>query len=66
MKAAEMGEPMHPSLDFVLAAMQQFAHAQMATWLCGGWAEELWGLSPSRPHHDVDLLYPAQNFDLLD
>ena len=35
-------------------------------WLCGGWAEELWGFCLSRPHQDIDLLYPAANFAQLD
>ena len=32
----------------------------------GGWAAELLGLSLPRPHHDVDLLYPAGSFDAVD
>lgn len=36
------------------------------TWLFGGWAAELRGLSEPQPHHDVDLLYLAENFDLVD
>ncbi len=54
------------TLAFVLALMQRFAHAQIATWLAGGWAEELWGLCSPRPHRDVDLLYPASSYDRLD
>ena len=46
--------------------MQRFAEAQIVTWLFGGWAEELWHLSTPRPHHDIDLLYPAKNFQQLD
>ncbi len=38
----------------------------MATWLYGGWTEELWGLCPPKQHGDVDLLYPAPNFHRLD
>lgn len=36
------------------------------TWLFGGWATELRGMTATRPHHDVDLLYPAENFDRVD
>ena len=36
------------------------------TWLFGGWAEELVGLCLPRHHHDVDLLYPAQDFGPVD
>jgi hypothetical protein len=55
-----------PTFDFVLGIMSRLAQAQIATWLCGGWAEELWGLCRPRPHQDVDLLYPAPNFARLD
>ncbi len=54
------------TLAFVCSVMQRFAEAQIVTWLFGGWAEELWQLSPPRPHRDIDLLYPAQNFQQLD
>ena len=46
--------------------MHRLAQAQIATWLSGGWAEELWGLSPPRSHQDVDLHYPAATFAQLD
>ena len=36
------------------------------TWVFGGWAEELSGISPPRLHKDVDLLYPAKDFELVD
>lgn len=32
----------------------------------GGWAEELLGLAAPRPHKDLDLLYPADSFALID
>ena len=54
------------SLDFVCSVMERFAQTHIVTWLFGGWAEELWRLSPPRPHHDIDLVYPAQNFQQLD
>jgi len=56
----------HNSLETVHTIMQHLAHAQMATWLFGGWAEELHALCPPRPHQDIDLLYPAQDFTHLD
>jgi hypothetical protein len=46
--------------------MHRLAQAQIATWLCGGWAEELLGLCNPRAHHDIDLLYLATNFVQLD
>jgi hypothetical protein len=54
------------TLDFVCSVMQYFAEAQIMTWLCGGWAEELWQMSAPQPHRDIDLLYPAQTFEQLD
>lgn len=57
--------PFH-AFDFVLGIMSRLAQAQIATWLSGGWAEELWGMYPPRPHRDVDLLYPAPHFAHLD
>lgn len=35
-------------------------------WLFGGWAEELHGLSMPRVHADIDLLYPAADFQHMD
>jgi hypothetical protein len=54
------------TFNFVLEIMHRLTHAQIATWLCGGWAEELWGLCYPRVHHDIDLLYLATNFVRLD
>ncbi len=56
----------HNSLDFVHSVIKRFVDAQIATWLSGGWAEELWGICSPRSHNDVDLLYPAPNFDHVD
>jgi hypothetical protein len=36
------------------------------TWLFGGWAEELRGLRAHRPHTDIDLLYPAAGFAVVE
>lgn len=67
---SSMGEkwlnPPEPTFDFVLEIMHRLAQAQIATWLCGGWAEELWGLCYPMPHQDIDVLYPATNFMQLD
>lgn len=59
-------EPTRNTLDFVLRVMQRFVQAEIATWLAGGWAEELWGIYPPREHGDVDLLYVAPNFHHVD
>ena len=58
--------PPTPPFDFVLGIMHRLAQAQLATWLCGGWAEDLWGHCGPRSHQDVDLLYPAATFTQLD
>lgn len=56
----------HNTFAFVLTFMQRLAHAQIETWIAGGWAEELWNLSSPRSHRDIDLLYPAPNFHQVD
>ena len=61
-----MQTPTDYTFDFVLGIMGRLAQAQIATWLSGGWAEELRGMCPPRPHRDVDLLYPAPHFARLD
>jgi hypothetical protein len=43
------------TLAFVLALMHRLAQVHSATWLCGGWAEELRGLCAPRHHQDGDL-----------
>jgi len=44
-----------------------FLHQRGAvTWLFGGWAEELPGIAGPRPHDDLDLLYPAEDFAAAD
>lgn len=53
-------------LPFVRRVVADLEGAGVLTWLFGGWAEELIGLCLPRPHHDVDLLYPAQGFGVVD
>lgn|GEM_PF-554688 len=40
--------------------------AGLPVWLAGGWAEELRGLIPPRPHRDIDLLCRADDFAVLE
>ncbi len=56
----------YSSLKLLTEVVQMLADADVKTWLFGGWAEELTGLCPPRPHRDIDLLYPAQSFDRLE
>lgn len=58
--------PQANDLDFVLRALSLLESAGVHVWLSGGWAEELRALRPAGPHGDVDLLYPAGSFDVLD
>lgn len=46
--------------------MKRLDEHGIRTWLFGGWAEELHGLAAPRDHHDIDLLYPAVSFVLVD
>lgn len=51
---------------FLEKVMRVLDDAGVCVWVFGGWGEELRGLSPSRPHRDVDLLYPAPDFSRVD
>lgn len=53
-------------LPFVRTTMTMLSAAGIRTWLFGGWAEELRRVIQPRPHHDVDLLYPASDFRIVD
>jgi hypothetical protein len=53
-------------LDFVKHVVSRLESAGVRTWLFGGWAAELLGLSVPSPHNDVDLLYPADSFEAVD
>jgi len=54
------------TLQFVCERISALAEAGIVTCLFGGWAEELRGICPPRPHKDIDLLYPAGDFRALD
>jgi hypothetical protein len=53
-------------LAFVRQTMRLLEDAGIRTWLFGGWAEEVLGLSRPRAHHDLDLLYLAGDFAAVD
>jgi Aminoglycoside-2''-adenylyltransferase len=55
-----------PTIYDVHSVIDRLAHARLAAWLFGGWAEELWGVYAPRAHRDIDLLYPATDFVQLD
>ncbi len=52
--------------SFLRALMAQMQVSGLAPMVFGGWAEELLGLAPRRPHRDVDLLLPAESLEALD
>lgn len=52
--------------DHVLRVMRLLEAQGIVTWIFGGWAEELHGMIAPRDHGDVDLLYPANDFAVVD
>ena len=53
-------------LAFVQRAVGLLDAHEIETWIFGGWGEELRGLIKPREHVDVDLLYPAEDWDAVD
>ncbi len=53
-------------LEFVLRAVDRLRSEGIRTWVCGSWGEELRGLAPPGPHADLDLLYPARDWQRVD
>jgi hypothetical protein len=58
--------PQKNNREFLLNIMDELTSAGMETWVFGGWAEELRGISAPRDHADIDLLYPAPDLNDLD
>lgn len=54
------------TVSFVTDLLPTLATAHVRSWLCGGWAEEVWGVIAPRSHTAVDRLYPAAHFVALD
>jgi len=53
-------------LAFVERAVSLLASKGVDTWVFGGWGEELRGLIKPREHVDLDLLYPAEDWSIVD
>lgn len=53
-------------LTFVRGVLSFLADLGMRVWIFGGWAEELRGIVPPRKHADIDLVFPADDFALID
>ena len=54
------------TLGFLLSVIKLFEEANLPVWVFGGWAEELWQITPKRTHNDIDFLYPVTTFEDLD
>jgi hypothetical protein len=54
------------TLAFLLSVTRLFDEADLTVWVFGGWAEELWQITPGRIHNDIDFLYAATTFERLD
>jgi hypothetical protein len=54
------------TLALLCSTVRMLAGARLTTWIFGAWAEELWHISAPREHNDIDLLYPANDFERLD
>lgn len=46
--------------------LTRLTESNIVCWVFGGWAEELRQSSEPRGHNDIDLLYPAKDFRLVD
>ena len=53
-------------LRFVADLVVTLRREGIDTWIFGGWAEELHGLSRPREHRDVDLLYRGDDWRRVD
>lgn len=57
---------MENNLQLVHTIVQRLQDGGIKTVIFGGWAEELAGEIDPREHHDIDLLYYATDFAVLD
>ena len=54
------------NLAFLESIHDRLKQAGVEVWVMGGWAEELLGLVEPREHKDIDFLYPAEDFLILE
>lgn len=52
--------------EFLLKVHKKLYDSGINTFIFGGWAEELLGIIKPRDHKDIDLLYLADDFELVD
>ncbi|MBI2062128.1 MAG: hypothetical protein HYT64_00315 [Candidatus Yanofskybacteria bacterium] len=53
-------------INFLENIYERLKNSGIKTFVFGGWAEELIGVIKPREHKDIDLLYLADNFELVD
>jgi hypothetical protein len=57
---------MTATAEHLAAAIKLLQSAGLACHVAGGWAEELLGLRPPRPHGDVDLIHCGDDWQAVD
>lgn len=57
---------MENNITFLTTAYTLLYNAGIPVVVFGGWAEEVQGVIQPRPHKDVDLLYEAEDFTVVD
>jgi hypothetical protein len=53
-------------LDFVVRTVDLLWSHGAKTWVFGSWGEELRGLVPPQQHTELELLYPARDWQRID
>ena len=62
----EQAGPNNNNVQLLQSLLCSLRRAGIIAWVFGGWAAELWQTAPPRPHHDIDLLYPARDFSAIE
>jgi len=52
--------------ELLKEVLVKLERSNIVCWVFGGWAEEFRGLCKPRGHGDIDLLYPAPDFEKVD
>jgi len=66
MSILQINDVLMNSLILLREIIDSLNDNSIPTVVFGGWAEELAGIIESREHKDIDLLYEAGNFNLVD
>ncbi len=54
------------NIDFLKQVYELLKNNSIETYIFGGWAEELHGMTDPRNHKDIDLLYISNNWEAVD